>query len=248
MCRLKCLGITASVLVLFFSSFAGLSAFAEEPTYSDHAVFSKQQKRPDVAAKDVQQIFGEYMNRSNAVLSTPVENVEEGETDNYVVRNVDVAGNRIVDLDARIKQDCINLKPDVLSILVGINGVAHDAVLQNGVGAEKFERVYDAMLDEIQAALPDCRLILMEPYLLRGPVTEAQWDIFLSETTLRQEIVARLAEKHGCALMRTQKLFSDAFERTGNALDWTQDGVHTSPAGAMLIAQEWLRIFREIMQ
>ncbi len=166
----------------------------------------------------------------------------------YEILNRGVAGNRIVDLDARIKQDCINLKPDVLSILVGINGVAHDAVLQNGVGAEKFERVYDAMLDEIRTALPDCKIILMEPYLLRGPVTEEHWDYFSSQTALRREIVARLAEKHGCALIRTQQLFDDAFARSGNALDWTQDGVHTSPAGALLIAQEWLRVFHSIIQ
>ena len=94
----------AAMLALFVSSFACLPVFAEEPTYSDPAVFTKQQKRPDVAKQDEQQIFEENVKRSNAVLSAPVEKVEKSETDNYVIRNVDVAGNRIVPSSAILKK------------------------------------------------------------------------------------------------------------------------------------------------
>ena len=94
----------AAMLALFVSSFACLPVFAEEPTYSDPAVFTKQQKRPDVAKQDEQQIFEENVKRSNAVLSAPVEKVEKSESDNYVIRNVDVAGNRIVPSSAILKK------------------------------------------------------------------------------------------------------------------------------------------------
>ena len=98
--RSECLGITAVVLALFLSSFAGLSAFAEEPTYSDTRILTKQKKRPDAPTA----ISQESITAANAVLSAPVENVEEGETDNYVVRNVSVAGNRIVPSSAILKK------------------------------------------------------------------------------------------------------------------------------------------------
>ena len=56
--------------------------------------------------------------------------------------NRGIGGNRIVDLYARIKMDIINLKPDVMSILIGVNDVWHDFSMHNGVDAEKFYKIY----------------------------------------------------------------------------------------------------------
>ena len=72
----------------------------------------------------------------------------------YEFLNRGISGNRVVDLDARVKRDCINLKPQVLSIMIGVNDVWHELMEQNGVDAEKFRRVYQAMLEENAAALP----------------------------------------------------------------------------------------------
>ena len=57
----------------------------------------------------------------------------------YRFLNRGISGNRSVDLYARIKQDLINLKPDYLSILIGVNDVWHEYTRQNGVDADKFE-------------------------------------------------------------------------------------------------------------
>ena len=61
----------------------------------------------------------------------------------YEIFNRGVSGNRITDLYARIKSDIINLKPDVMSILIGVNDVWHELSSQNGVSAEKYEKIYD---------------------------------------------------------------------------------------------------------
>ena len=111
----------------------------------------------------------------------------------YEFLNRGISGNRVVDLDARVKRDCINLKPQVLSIMIGVNDVWHELMEQNGVDAEKFRRVYQAMLEEIAAALPGLRLILLEPYVLPGPSTQAQWDDFRREVDLRRAAVRDLA-------------------------------------------------------
>ena len=66
------------------------------------------------------------------------------------VINRGISGNRIVDLYARIKSDIINLKPDYLSILVGVNDVWHERDAANGVSAPKFKKVYGMLLEELK--------------------------------------------------------------------------------------------------
>ena len=89
----------------------------------------------------------------------------------YEFFNRGVSGNRIVDLYARIKRDLISLKPDVLSILIGVNDVWHEYSHQNGVDAKKFERVYDLLLEEVKEALPNVRILILEPFVLPGTAT-----------------------------------------------------------------------------
>lgn len=163
----------------------------------------------------------------------------------YQVLNRGISGNRVVDLDARVKCDCINLAPDVVSVMIGINDVWHEANWRNGVDAPKFERVYNDMLEEIITALPKVKIILMEPYVLKGPATEEKWDFFRAETDLRRDAVKRLAQRHGAACIDTQTLFDEAAARSC-AAHWTPDGVHPTPAGHWLLAQAWLGAFRKI--
>ncbi|MBR5134775.1 MAG: hypothetical protein IKV35_04175, partial [Clostridia bacterium] len=79
----------------------------------------------------------------------------------YEFINRGVSGNRIVDLYARIKADFINLKPDYASIYIGVNDAWHEIGNQNGVDTDKFETIYTMMIDEIQAACPDTKLMII---------------------------------------------------------------------------------------
>lgn len=163
----------------------------------------------------------------------------------YEVLNRGISGNRVVDLDVRIKCDCINLEPNVLSIMIGINDVWHEANWRNGVDAQKFERVYGEMLKEITAALPAVKLILLEPYVLKGPATQEKWDYFRAETDLRRHTVKSLARRHQAACIDTQELFDRAAARSCET-DWSADGVHPTPAGHWLLAQAWLEEFKKL--
>src|SRR3954447_2755189 len=66
--------------------------------------------------------------------------------------NRGISGNRVVDLYARWQEDTLNLKPDVLSILVGVNDVYMQLANGSGVSAAKFERVYSLLLEEAKTA------------------------------------------------------------------------------------------------
>jgi len=149
--------------------------------------------------------------------------------------NRGVSGNTVADLIGRWQSDTLALKPDLLSILIGIND------LGRGVSAADFERQYDSLLADTVKALPDVRLVLGDPFALRvGRYTGEQWNERMTELRKRQAIVAKLAEKYHAALVRYQSAFDAACERAP-ADYWIWDGIHPTYSGQQLLADEWVR-------
>ena len=161
----------------------------------------------------------------------------------YEVLNRGISGNRIVDVYARIKKDIINLAPDYMSLLIGVNDVWHELGGQNGVDAEKFERIYDMLICEIKEALPDLKIMILSPYVIKGTATEEKWDAFRSEVELRCAAAKRIAEKHGFPYVDLLKAFDDATARGENSV-WSTDGVHPVAGGIELIKRAWLDCFK----
>lgn len=168
----------------------------------------------------------------------------------YRFLNRGISGNRIVDLYARMKIDLINLKPDYLSVLIGVNDVWHEIGAQNGVAADKFERVYDMLLTEIEEALPGIRFLLLEPFVLPGTATEnieekpRRLETFRREVALRGEATRRVAEKHGAAFVPLQARFDEAC-KLAPCDYWLMDGVHPTAMGHELIARAWMEAFEQ---
>jgi len=168
----------------------------------------------------------------------------------YKFYNRGISGNRVVDLYARIRKDMINLKPDYMSILIGINDVWHEYVQQNGVDAEKFEMVYDLLIQELKRDLPQLKIMILEPFVLPAAATintdehPHRWEYFRSETDLRRAAAKRIAEKHGLTFVPLQELFDKAEADAPEMGYWLRDGVHPTFAGHELIKNEWLKAFR----
>lgn len=163
----------------------------------------------------------------------------------YTCCNRGIGGNRVTDLLARWKQDCINLEPDYLSILIGINDVWHEVGSKNGVDAALFETVYDMLLPQVKAARPDIKIVLMEPFVLPGPATKENWEYFDTQTELRRQAIRRLAKKYDLPTIPLQEIFDEACKRAP-AECWTGDGVHPTPGGHALIAKHWLQQFHKL--
>ncbi len=157
--------------------------------------------------------------------------------------NRGISGNRVVDLYARIKKDIINLHPDYLSILIGINDVWHEVGEQNGVDAEKYGRIYQMLVQEILEALPEVRIMILEPFVLKASATKEQWDIFRTETLGRAERARQVAERNGLLFIPLQERFDKA-ARTAPEDFWLRDGVHPTPAGHAMIKDAWMEGFR----
>ena len=156
--------------------------------------------------------------------------------------NRGISGNRVTDLLARIQCDMLNLEPDVMSILIGVNDVWHEINRQNGVRTELFENVYNLLIQELKQAKPDLRIIIMEPFALKGSETEENWDVFKNGVAEKAAAAKRVAEQNGLEFISLQDKLDKACEKAP-ANYWLFDGVHPSAAGHELIAREWIKQF-----
>jgi len=159
---------------------------------------------------------------------------------NFAVHNTGISGNRIVDLYARLKEDCYNIQPtpNVVSILIGINDVWHEYANNQGVEAEKFWRMYDIMLGEIDGRLPGVKLVMMEPFVLGGGLPIGDYGAWREELAIRQSIIKNLAEEYSAVYIPLQSLF-DAACYNAPDIYWLYDGIHPTAAGHALIADAW---------
>lgn len=134
----------------------------------------------------------------------------------YKIYNRGISGNRIVDLYARIKVDIINLKPDIMSILIGVNDVWHEFGSQNGVDADKYYKVYSMLIEEVKEALPDVGIMIMEPFVLKASQTENteecpdKWNIFNAEVKKRAVKAKEIARKYDLPFISLQDKFDEA--------------------------------------
>jgi lysophospholipase L1-like esterase len=150
--------------------------------------------------------------------------------------NRGICGNRIVDLYARIKSDVINLKPDVMSVLIGVNDTWHEFGSRNGVSVSKYERVFRDFLNEVREELPGIQFVLCEPFVLKCGVVNDDW---IAEMDQRRVVVKKLAGEFGAVFVPFQEMFDKAVKLAAPEY-WAGDGVHPSAAGHYLMAQEWL--------
>lgn len=143
---------------------------------------------------------------------------------NLTFLNRGVGGNRVSNLQDRWQKDSLDLRPDVLSILVGIN----DA--NGGISEAEYEERYEQLLATTVAALPTIKLVICEPFCL--PVND--------RVKAFQDIASRLADKYHAPLVRFQHVFEEANRRVGGTY-WIWDGIHPTYSGHQLMADEWVR-------
>lgn len=158
--------------------------------------------------------------------------------------NRGISGHTIKDLQARWQKDTLDLKPDILNILVGVNDVYHVIHNLNPNTTDQFKADYDALLSHTKAALPDIKLILCEPFIL--PVGQVNNDLkrWQDEIAPRQVVVKQLAQKYNAVFVPLQSIFNSALKKAP-AEFWIWDGVHPMPAGHELMAREWIKAVKK---
>ena len=161
----------------------------------------------------------------------------------YKILNKGIGGNRVVDILERINRDILNLKPDYMSLLIGVNDIWAGIRFTDGTPTELFENGYDLIIKEVKTKLPNIKIAILGAFVLKSPDNEAYYEEFRKGVEERAAAAKRIAEKHGLVYIPLQEKFDEAAAKSGNTLDWTADGVHTTPAGHEIIAREWCEKF-----
>ncbi len=151
------------------------------------------------------------------------------------IYNRGISGNKVPDLDARWQQDTIDLKPDVLSILIGVNDLWHKLGGRYDGTVESYETGFSELIERTQKALPETRIVICEPFVLRTGAVTDEW---FPEFDQRRQAAVRVAEQFDLTLVPFQQMFDAAVKQQKPAY-WAGDGVHPSLAGHALMAQTW---------
>ncbi|MBQ2743424.1 MAG: SGNH/GDSL hydrolase family protein [Oscillospiraceae bacterium] len=170
----------------------------------------------------------------------------------YAFINRGIKNNTVVDLYNRRKEDIFNLKPDIMSILIGVNDAAvHNSTPENpdGVCEKIYKKTYTELINETLTNFPYMKIMILEPFLLPGSLSSRGepdvYPAFRHEVELRAYVARKVAESFNLPLIELQSLFDDAC-KLAPAEYWLFDGVHPTAAGHMLIAKEWLAAFSKI--
>jgi len=149
--------------------------------------------------------------------------------------NRGISGNRISDLKERWQKDCLNLKPDIVSIMIGVNDALGSFFWGKPTRIEDFEKDYAYILGLTQKNL-DAQIVLMEPFIL--PFSEEATGL-RHDINSRIKVVRKLAEEFKTELIQLDSIFSVASKEKPPEF-WSKDDVHPTLAGHDLIAKSWL--------
>lgn len=154
----------------------------------------------------------------------------------YRIFNRGVSGNTVPDCDARWQADALDLAPDVLSILIGVNDYWHTLNGSYKGTADDYRQQFAALLARTRTALPKVRFVVLEPFTLRTGVITDSWFPAFDE---RRKIARQVADNAGATFLSTQDLF-DRLSREAPPAYWASDGVHPTAAGHGAIADMWM--------
>lgn len=151
--------------------------------------------------------------------------------------NRGISGNKVPDLQARWQSDAIDLKPAVLSILIGVNDIWHKLNGNYDGTVTDYEEGFKTLLGETTKALPKTRLVICEPFVLRCGAISDKW---FPEFDHRRAAAKRVAQEFDATWVPFQSMFDDAISADTPPNYWAGDGVHPTTAGHALMSKTWL--------
>ena len=156
--------------------------------------------------------------------------------------NLGISGNRTEDLVARMQSDFIEIQPDIVSIMIGINDVWHHYAF-SGIytSNEAFEQNYTTLLEEIKQKT-HAKIMIIQPFLIDVPDKQQ----LKAELAEKQAIVKRLADKYADVYLPMHDIF--AADEAQDKTVYAADGVHPTEDGACLIAQKYLEAITPLIE
>jgi len=155
--------------------------------------------------------------------------------------NRGISGNKVSDLSARWQKDCLDLKPDVLSILVGINDIDYAVNSGDKLLMLRFEETLQYLLAQAKAVNPNVLVVLCLPFIL--PVGRVGDRLGLYELGIAQlhANIQNVALEYNALVVDFQQVMTHACKKAP-ADYWMWDGIHPTVAGHELLAREWIKV------
>lgn len=153
--------------------------------------------------------------------------------------NRGVSGNRSRDLLARYEEDFLAVKPDFISILIGINDTWRGYDSADPTSAEAYEKNYRTLLEWLRRDLPQAKLMVIEPFLIP---TDSQKDCWHEDLDPKIQAARKLAREYADYFLPMDGLFQRMIVKGAGPQELSADGVHPTEAGHAAIAAEYLRL------
>jgi lysophospholipase L1-like esterase len=154
------------------------------------------------------------------------------------IYNRGISGNKVFQLAERWDKDCIDLKPNVVSILIGVNDFWHTKTNGYKGTIVEYETDYRALLARTIKALPGVKIAICEPFIIQGgKALDNTWE---GDFAPYRNVAKALAKEFKLIFVPFQSVFNEALKKA-DAAYWGADGVHPSMAGAQLMAQAWVK-------
>jgi lysophospholipase L1-like esterase len=156
---------------------------------------------------------------------------------NLQIYNKGISGNKVYQLIDRWQDDTIAIKPNVLSVHIGVNDFWHTITSKYTGTIDTYIADYHKLIDQTKTALPDIKLVICEPFAMKG--IRAVDDTWYPTFDLFRKAAKNIAAEYNAPFVAWQSVMDKASEKAP-ARYWSLDGVHPSIAGAQLMANAWM--------
>ncbi|MBQ5771923.1 MAG: SGNH/GDSL hydrolase family protein [Clostridia bacterium] len=158
--------------------------------------------------------------------------------------NLGISGNRTDQLFDRLYPDAIELAPDVISILIGINDVWHRfGASRIETTPEQTEANYRAILKRIRTQT-SARIVMLQPFLL-----DCEKNLHLRPGLNELlPIVKRLADEYADLYIPLDELFNKAMKTQPEPCYYSADGVHPNENGSAFIGEQYAKAILPLLK
>ena len=154
---------------------------------------------------------------------------------NLTIHNRGISGNKVHQLANRWDKDCLDLKPDILSIMIGVNDIWHGLNGKYEGTVKTYEDDFLSLMERTRKVLPKTQFVICEPFVLRCGAVNEKW---FPEFDRYRAAARKVADQNNATFVPFQSMFDEAVQYAPPK-HWAGDGVHPSSHGASLMAHFW---------
>lgn len=162
---------------------------------------------------------------------------------NTEIINKGISGNRTLELLERWQADTLDINPDILSILIGVNEVWHHFRFGKMITKEIYYESYRKLIIQSLNNNPKLKIIIVEPFVLKVGVYEEKWTPFLNDL---QSLSKKISDEFNLYFIPMQSIL-DSYLTKYRPEELLEDGVHPTRLGHEIMAKHIVEKLKKVM-